>query len=142
MYMHTSRDFYTHHEEHAEVGQFSEEILHADRVRVKGKKAPYALVELLHVLVHRGQFLVLLPGMLAEAVRRTESRHKTCLKHTVISDIMAPRKYVHLWGKKQAIVRNDHFRSFIAFKKHTYVKVNKTKHWIKKGQRQSNVPLQ
>lgn len=74
MYMHINHNLYTHHEEDAEVGQFSEEILHTDRVGVKGKKAPYALVELLHVLVHRGQFFILFPGMLAEAVRRTESR--------------------------------------------------------------------
>lgn len=66
---------YTHHEEDAEVGQFSEEILHTDWVGVKGKIAANALVELLHVLVHRGQFFILLAGMLAEAVR-TESREK------------------------------------------------------------------
>lgn len=100
----TDFKLYTHHEEDAEVGQFSKEILHADRVRVKGKIAAYALEELLHVLVHGGQLFILLPGMLAEAVRRTESRNKKAnhhhLKHrhkaTVISKIMAPRKYAHL----------------------------------------------
>ena len=76
MYMHTKHKVCTHHEQDAEVGQFSEEILHADRMGVKGKIAAYALVELLHVLVHRGQFFILLPGMLAETVRRTESRKK------------------------------------------------------------------
>lgn len=96
---------YTHHEEDAEVGQFSEEILHAHRMRVKGKKAAYVLIKLLHVLVHGGQFFILLPGMLAEAVGRTESRkkrenhHHHHLKHkqkaTVISD-MTPHKCVHL----------------------------------------------
>lgn len=66
----------THQEEDAEVGQISKEVLHADRVRVKGKEIAEALVELLHVLVHHGQLFILLPGMLAEAVRRTESRKK------------------------------------------------------------------
>lgn len=66
----------THQEEDAEVGQISKEVLHADRVWVKGKEIAEALVELLHVLVHHGQLFVLLPGMLAEAVRRTESRKK------------------------------------------------------------------
>lgn len=64
----------THQEEHAEVGQFSEEILHADRVRVEGEVAADALVQLLHVLVHRGQLLVLLSRMFAEAVGKEESR--------------------------------------------------------------------
>lgn len=68
---------------------------------------------------------------------------KTYLEATVMSTIMTPRKYVHLWGKKkQGTVRNDHFSSFIAFKKPTSVKVGKTKHWMKKGQSQYNVPLQ
>lgn len=44
--------------------------------------------------------------------------------------------------KKQSIERNDHSKSFIAFKKPTHVKVSETKHWTKKGQRQSNVLLQ
>lgn len=100
---------YTHHKEHAEVGEFSEEILHADRVRVKGEVAAYALVKLLHVLVHQGQFFILLSGMLGEAVRRTELRRKekhVCntdkrhLKATVINNIMTPRKYVHLRPNK------------------------------------------
>lgn len=66
----------THQEEDAEVGQISKEVLHADRVRVKGKEIAEAFVELLHVLVHHGQLFILLPGMLAEAVRRAESRKK------------------------------------------------------------------
>lgn len=65
----------THQEEDAEVGQLSKEVLHADRVRVKGEETAEAFVELLHVLVHHGQLFVLLPGMLAEAVRRAESRN-------------------------------------------------------------------
>lgn len=64
----------THHEEEAEVGQLSKKVLHADRVGVEGKIVADTLVELLHVLVHGGQFLVLLPGMFAEAVRGTELR--------------------------------------------------------------------
>lgn len=70
---------------------------------------------------------------------------RTYLEATVISTIMTPRKYVHLWEKKQkkqGTLRNDHFSGFVAFKKLTLVKVSKTKHWIKKGQRQYNVPLQ
>lgn len=96
---------YTHHEEDAEVSQLSEEILHTHRMRVKGKIAANALIKLLHVLMHGGQFFILLPGMLAEAVRGTQSRkkgknchhhHKHRQKATVISRIMIPRKYVHL----------------------------------------------
>lgn len=64
----------THHEEGAEVGQISKEVLHADRVGVKGEEAAEALVEFLHILVHHSQLFILLPGMLAEAVKRTESR--------------------------------------------------------------------
>ncbi len=83
MYMHTKHKLYTYHEEDAEVGQLSKEIFYADRVGVKGKIAAYVLVELLHVLVHRRQFLILLSGMLAEAVRRTESReNKKNTAHT------------------------------------------------------------
>ncbi len=106
MYMYTNHKLYTHHEQDAEVGQFSKEILHADRVGVKGKKAAYALVELLHVLVHRGQFFILLPGMLAEAVKKDRVKEKgekhvsntdkTYLKATLISDIMTLHKYVYL----------------------------------------------
>lgn len=70
----------THQEEDAEVGQISKEVLHADRVRVKGKEIAEAFVELLHVLVHHGQLFVLLPGMLAEAVRRAESRKKEVVR--------------------------------------------------------------
>lgn len=44
----------THHEESAEVGQISKEVLHADGVGVKGKEVAEAFVELLHVLVHLG----------------------------------------------------------------------------------------
>lgn len=66
----------TYHEEHAEVGQFSEEFFHTDRVGVKGKITAYTFIQLLHVLVHGGQFFILLPGTLAEAVRRRESRKK------------------------------------------------------------------
>lgn len=66
----------TYHEEHAEVGQFSEEFFHTDRVGVKGKKTAYIFIQLLHVLVHGGQFFILLPGTLAEAVRSRESRKK------------------------------------------------------------------
>lgn len=64
----------THHEEGAEVGQISKEILHADGVGVKGKEVAEAFIELLHVLVHHGELFILLPGMFAEAVRKTESR--------------------------------------------------------------------
>lgn len=66
----------TYHEEHAEVGQFSEEFFHTDRVGVKGKITAYIFIQLLHVLVHGGQFFILLPGTLAEAVRSRESRKK------------------------------------------------------------------
>lgn len=55
-----NHNLYTHHEEDAEVGEFAEEILHTDRVGVKGQIAADALVEFLHVLVHRGQFFILL----------------------------------------------------------------------------------
>lgn len=68
--------------------------------------------------------------------KHVSNTDKTYLKDAVISNIMTPSV------KKQATGRNDHFRSFIAFKKPTYVKVSKTKHWMKKGQGQSNVPLQ
>lgn len=51
----------TYHEEEAEVGQFSEEVLHTDRLRVECKKAAGVLVELLHVFVHGGQFFILFP---------------------------------------------------------------------------------
>ena len=64
----------THHEEGAEVGQISKEVLHADGVGIKGEEVAEAFVELLHVLVHHGKFFILLTGMFAEAVRRTESR--------------------------------------------------------------------
>lgn len=67
----TQRSTCTHHEEDAEVGQFSKEVLHADWVGVKRKVVADALVEFLHVLVHCGQFFILLPGMFAEAVRRS-----------------------------------------------------------------------
>lgn len=76
----------THQEEHAEVGQFSKEFLQADSVRVKGKVAAEALVELLHVLVHGGEFLVLLSSVLAEAVRGKKKSRKrkrdSGLKHS------------------------------------------------------------
>lgn len=79
MYMHRNEKQYTHHEEEPEACQFSEEILHTEHVGVEGKVAADALVELLHVLVHRWQFLVLLSGMFAEAVRKTELREKQVL---------------------------------------------------------------
>lgn len=72
---------YTHHEEDAEVSQLSEEILNAHRMRVKREIAADVLKELLHVLVHGGQFFILLPGILAEAVRRMESRKKDWYHH-------------------------------------------------------------
>lgn len=59
----------THHEEDAEVGKISKEILHAQRVGVKSEVAAGVLVELLHVLVHGGELLILLTRMFAEAVR-------------------------------------------------------------------------
>lgn len=74
--MYKNQNLCTYHEEHAEVGQFSEEFFHTDRVGVKGEITSYILIQLLHVLVHGGQLFILLPGMLAEAVRRTESRKK------------------------------------------------------------------
>lgn len=64
----------THHEEEAEAGQLSKKVLHADCVGVESKVVADILVELFHVLVHGGQFLVLLPGMFTEAVRGTELR--------------------------------------------------------------------
>lgn len=67
----------THHEEEAEVGQLAEEVLRTDHVRVEGEVVAHVLVQLLHVLVHGGQLLVLLPRMLGEAVSRgAESRLK------------------------------------------------------------------
>lgn len=66
-----------HHEEEAEVGQLAKEVLRADHVRVEGEVVAHVLVELLHVLVHGGQLLVLLPRMLGEAVSGgVESRSK------------------------------------------------------------------
>lgn len=111
MYLHTKHEIFTHHEEDAEAGQISEELFHTDRVGVKGKVAAYALVQLLHVLVHRRQFFILLPGMLAEAVKRTELREKRekhgshtdktdISKATVISTIMTAHKHIHLRKKK------------------------------------------
>lgn len=67
---------FTHQKEEAEVGQVSEEVLHAEDLRVEGKITTRVLVELLHVLVHDGQLLVLLPRMLAEAVGGTRLRKK------------------------------------------------------------------
>lgn len=76
----------THHEEDAEVGQLPEEVLHADRVGVKGEEAADGLVELLHVLMHGRQLFVLLPRVLAEAVRAPESRKR---RKTFISNAPA-----------------------------------------------------
>lgn len=68
----------THHEEEAEVGQLPEEVLGADHVRVEGEVVAHVLVQLLHVLVHGGQLLVLLPRMFGEAVSRGgESRQNS-----------------------------------------------------------------
>lgn len=65
----------THHEEEAEVGQLPKEVLGANHVWVEGEVVAQVLVQLLHVLVHGGQLLVLLPCMFGEAVSRgVESR--------------------------------------------------------------------
>ena len=87
----------THHEERAEVGQVSEEVLGAEGVWVKGVEAAQVLVELLHVLVHGGELLVLLPRMLAEAVqagRGQESRRKTTTT-LLLQHVCEPHTHTH-----------------------------------------------
>lgn len=90
---------HTHHEQDAEVGQISEEILHADGVGVKGEIAADVLVELLHVLVHGGQLFILLPSMLAEAVREDQESRKqrrvTCFTYKACSNAMIRHKTSH-----------------------------------------------
>lgn len=132
--MYINHNLYTYQEEDAEVGQLSKEILHADWVGVKGEITAYALVELLHVLVHRGQLFILLPGMLGEAVRRTVKEkgerlwrihisytEKTHSKCAVISNICS--QICWSVNKTSHCENMITFISFIAFKKPTYVKV-------------------
>lgn len=78
----------------------------------------------------------------------------TALEHVCRSRANNRVKEKHLFNTDKTFKHNDTVRvketlrdimpqgHFMAFKKPTYDKVRKTKRWIKKGQRQSNVPLQ
>lgn len=52
----------THQEEGAEAAEISEEFLHTDCFGIEGEVLSQVIVELVHVVVHVGKLLVLLPG--------------------------------------------------------------------------------
>lgn len=59
----------THQKQSSEVAQITEEFFYAYCFGIKGKVFSQVLIQLSHVVVHVGQFFILLSGTLSKAVR-------------------------------------------------------------------------
>lgn len=61
-------------EERSEIGEVPKELLDAHRSGIEGEVFSQVIVQLVHVVVHGGQLLALLPGGLCKDVLRCQGK--------------------------------------------------------------------